>query len=104
MKLLFPHRAYQLSRPHLNNNNQCASITPLTGRVEGILLNLDQGHHREHHFCFLPRFTSVDWEGLDMIHTVAWVDWYVADCLTKGLRSRQSTHNKRHFNETFVYS
>ena len=22
----------------------------------------DQGHHREHHFCFLPRFTSVDWE------------------------------------------
>ena len=23
----------------------------------------DQGHHREHHFCFLPRFTSVDCEG-----------------------------------------
>ena len=21
----------------------------------------DQGHHREHHFCFLPRFTTVDW-------------------------------------------
>ena len=23
----------------------------------------DQGHHREHHFCFLPWFTTVDWEG-----------------------------------------
>ena len=23
----------------------------------------DQGHHREHHFCFLPWFTPVDWEG-----------------------------------------
>ena len=23
----------------------------------------DQWHHREHHFCFLPRFISVDWEG-----------------------------------------
>ena len=23
----------------------------------------NQGHHREHHFCFLPRFTTVDWEG-----------------------------------------
>ena len=28
----------------------------------------DQGHHREHHFCFLPRFTSVDWEGLSTSH------------------------------------
>ena len=23
----------------------------------------DQRHHREHQFCFLPRFTTVDWEG-----------------------------------------
>ena len=23
----------------------------------------DQGHHREHQFCFLSRFTTVDWEG-----------------------------------------
>ena len=23
----------------------------------------DQRHHREHNFCFLPRFTTVDWEG-----------------------------------------
>ena len=23
----------------------------------------DQGHHREHHFCFMPRCTTVDWEG-----------------------------------------
>ena len=28
----------------------------------------DQGHHREHHFCFLPRFTSVDWEGWSTSH------------------------------------
>ena len=27
-----------------------------------------QGHHREHHFCFLPRFTSVDWEGWSTSH------------------------------------
>ena len=25
----------------------------------------DQLHHTEHHFCFLPRFTTVDWEGWD---------------------------------------
>ena len=24
--------------------------------------------HREHHFCFLPRFTSVDWEGWSTSH------------------------------------
>ena len=23
----------------------------------------DQRHHREHNFCYLPRFTTVDWEG-----------------------------------------
>ena len=28
----------------------------------------DQGHHREHHFCFLPRFTSIDWEGWSISH------------------------------------
>ena len=28
----------------------------------------NQGHHREHHFFFLPRFTSVDWEGLLTSH------------------------------------
>ena len=28
----------------------------------------DQGHHREHDFCFLPRFTSVDWEGWSTSH------------------------------------
>ena len=28
----------------------------------------DQGHHREHHFCLLPRFTSVDWEGWSTSH------------------------------------
>ena len=28
----------------------------------------DQGHHREHHFCFLPWFTSVDWEGWSTSH------------------------------------
>ena len=28
----------------------------------------DQRHHREHHFCFLPRFTSVDWEGWSTSH------------------------------------
>ena len=28
----------------------------------------DQGHHREHHFCFLPRFTTVDWEGWSTSH------------------------------------
>ena len=28
----------------------------------------DQGHHREHHFCFLLRFTSVDWEGWSTSH------------------------------------
>ena len=27
-----------------------------------------QGHHREHDFCFLPRFTSVDWEGWSTSH------------------------------------
>ena len=28
----------------------------------------DQGYHREHDFCFLPRFTSVDWEGWSTSH------------------------------------
>ena len=28
----------------------------------------DQGHHREHHFRFLPRFTSVDLEGWSISH------------------------------------
>ena len=28
----------------------------------------DQGHHREHDFCFLPRFTSLDWEGWSTSH------------------------------------
>ena len=28
----------------------------------------DQGHHREHDFCFLHRFTSVDWEGWSTSH------------------------------------
>ena len=28
----------------------------------------DQGHHREHHFCLLPRFTSVDLEGWSTLH------------------------------------
>ena len=28
----------------------------------------DQGHHREHHFCFLPRFTPVNWEGWSTSH------------------------------------
>ena len=28
----------------------------------------DQGHHREYHFCFLHRFTSVDWEGWSTSH------------------------------------
>ena len=28
----------------------------------------DQGHHREHNFCFLPRFTTVDWEGWSTSH------------------------------------
>ena len=28
----------------------------------------DQGHNREHHFCFLPRFTTVDWEGWSTSH------------------------------------
>ena len=29
----------------------------------------DQGHHRRHHFCFLPRFTTVDWEGWSTSHS-----------------------------------
>ena len=28
----------------------------------------DQGHHREHHFCFLSRFTTVDLEGCSTPH------------------------------------
>ena len=28
----------------------------------------DQGHHREHHFCFLPKFTTVGWEGCSTAH------------------------------------
>ena len=28
----------------------------------------DQGHHRGHHFCFLSRFTTVDWEGWSTSH------------------------------------
>ena len=28
----------------------------------------DQRHHREHNFCFLPRFTTVDWEGWSTSH------------------------------------
>ena len=28
----------------------------------------DQGHHREHNFCFLPRFTTVHWEGWSTSH------------------------------------
>ena len=28
----------------------------------------DQGHHREHHFCLLPRFTFVNWEGWSTSH------------------------------------
>ena len=28
----------------------------------------DQGHYREHLFCFLPRFTTVDWEGWSPSH------------------------------------
>ena len=28
----------------------------------------DLGHHREHHFCFLPIFTTVDWEGWSTSH------------------------------------
>ena len=28
----------------------------------------NQGHHREHDFCFLPRFTTVDWEGWSTSH------------------------------------
>ena len=27
-----------------------------------------KGHNREHHFCFLPRFTTVDWEGWSTSH------------------------------------
>ena len=29
----------------------------------------DQGRHREHHFCFWPRFTSVNWGGDGQLHT-----------------------------------
>ena len=32
----------------------------------------DQGHHREHHFCVLPRFTSVDLEGWSTSHFHLW--------------------------------
>ena len=28
----------------------------------------DKRHHRQHHFYFLPRFTSVDWEGWSTSH------------------------------------
>ena len=28
----------------------------------------DQGHYGEHRFCFLPRFTTVDWEGWSISH------------------------------------
>ena len=28
----------------------------------------DQGHHNEHHFFFLPRLTTVDWEELSTSH------------------------------------
>ena len=28
----------------------------------------DEGHHREHHFCFLPRLTTVNWEGWSTSH------------------------------------
>ena len=28
----------------------------------------DEGHHREEPFCFLPRFTTVDWEGWSTAH------------------------------------
>ena len=28
----------------------------------------DQGNHWEHHFCFFPRITSVDWEGWSTSH------------------------------------
>ena len=34
----------------------------------GQMYPVDQGHHREHHFCFLPRFTTVDWEGWSTSH------------------------------------
>ena len=28
----------------------------------------NQGHHRYHYFCFLPKFISVDWEGWSTSH------------------------------------
>ena len=32
-------------------------------------LTWDQGHHREHHFCFLRIFTTVNWEGWSTSHS-----------------------------------
>ena len=35
----------------------------------------DQRHGREHHFCFLPGFTSVDREGRSTSHFYLWQTW-----------------------------
>ena len=37
----------------------------------------NQGHNREQHFCFLPRFTSVDCQGLPTLHFyLRQTSWY----------------------------
>ena len=35
----------------------------------------DQRHDREQHFCFIPGFTSVDWEGRSTSHFHLWQTW-----------------------------
>ena len=35
----------------------------------------DQIHDREQHFCFLPGFTSVDWEGWSTSYFNLWQTW-----------------------------
>ena len=45
----------------------------------------DQGHHREYHSCFLPRFTTVDWEGWSTSHfhlrQTRWYQFYITNFL-----------------------
>ena len=57
---------------HLNVHQLCIVLkqprNQKLSRQDVSYLTWDQGHHREHNFCFLPRFTTVVWRD-SQLHT-----------------------------------
>ena len=59
---------------HLQEHRWCTRIVHKQPRIRKLsgpdvsCWNWYQGPHRQHHFCFLPRYTTVDWEGCSTPH------------------------------------